>query len=144
MDFPALWVQVLKIWGAIIISSSRSCFKKSHLKKHILRRWTHWTNGSPVKSGGQLHMGLWLTTLQVALNPHEPGQGSTHFWLLQACVRGQSELTMHSGLQVGGVPKNPNTQEQTGWPLISLQTLFGPHGEGEHGFPFMVSMTMTW
>ena len=112
------------------------------LKPEILRRGTHWTNGSPVSSGGQPHMGLWLTTLQVALNPHVPEHGLTHFWLLQACVRGQSELTVHSGLQVGGAPKNPATQEQTGWPLISRQTLLGPQGEGEHGLPFTVSVIM--
>ena len=46
---------------------------------------------------------------------------------------------MHSGLQVGGAPKYPATQEQTGCPLISRQILFGPHGVGEHGLPFSVS-----
>lgn len=80
--------------------------------------------------------------LQRALNPHEPGQGFTHFWLLQASERGQSVLTIHSGLQVGGAPRYPATQEQTGCPLISRQILFGPHGEGEQGFSFTVSIVI--
>ena len=50
---------------------------------------------------------------------------------------------MHSGLQVGGAPRNPDTQEQTGCSLICRQTLFGPHGVGEQGFLFTVSINIT-
>ena len=64
----------------------------------------HWLNGSPVKPGGHWHTGLWLVTWHLALFPHTPGQGSTHFWLIHAVSCEQSELTTHSGLQAGGVP----------------------------------------
>ena len=42
------------------------------------------TNGSPVSSLGQLQIGLWLMTRQTAFSPQTPGQGSLHFWLIQA------------------------------------------------------------
>lgn len=41
---------------------------------------------------------------------------------------------MHSGLQVGGLPIKPSTQEHTAWPLNSRHLLYEPHGEGLHGF----------
>lgn len=112
------------------------------LKKQILRCRIHRMKGSPVNPGKQLHMGLWLITLQIVLNPQEPGQGFTHFWLLQASDKEQSELTVHSGRQAGGAPRYPATQEHTGCWLISRQTLFGPQGEGEQGFLGMVSVTI--
>ena len=52
-------------------------------------------------------------TWHLAPTPHVPGQGSWHFWFEQASLRLQSELTTHSGLQDGGLPMNPITQEQT-------------------------------
>lgn len=40
----------------------------------------HRTNGSPVKPDGQLQIGLWLTTLQMARSAQGPGvQGFAHF-----------------------------------------------------------------
>lgn len=66
--------------------------------------------------------------------PHVPGQGSIHFWLIQALFNAQSEVVVHSGLQVGGLPKYPGKQEHTACSLITRQTLFGPQGEGLHGF----------
>ena len=78
-------------------------------------------------------MGLWFTTLHLAPMPQVPGQGSLHFWLEQAWVSGHSELTTHSGLQVGGLPMKPGTQEHTPWPFTSLHWLLGPHGEGWQG-----------
>lgn len=42
------------------------------------------TNGSPVRSLGQLQIGLWWTTRQTAFSPQTPRQGSLHFWLIQA------------------------------------------------------------
>lgn len=94
----------------------------------------HLVNGSPVYCGGQLHIGLWLTTWQMAPMPHVPGQGSTHFWLMQAWFRGHSELTTHSGLHVGGLPINPGTHEHTACPFISRHWLLGPQGDGLHGW----------
>ena len=92
------------------------------------------TNGSPVYLTGQLHIGLWLTTVHLAPTPHVPGQGSIHFWLEHASFWAHSALTTHSGRQVGGLPKYPGTHEQTACPLISRHWLFGPQGEGLHGF----------
>jgi len=42
-------------------------------------------------------------------------------------------LDTHSGLQVGGLPIKPGTQEHTACALISLHWLLGPQGEGEQG-----------
>lgn len=94
----------------------------------------HLVKGSPVRCGGQLQIGLWFTTWHWAARPHVPGHGSVHFWLEQAWFNGHSELETHSGLQVGGLPINPGTQEHTACWFISRHWLFGPHGDGEHGF----------
>lgn len=64
----------------------------------------HLVNGSPVYSGKQLHIGLWLMTWHLAPIPQVPGQGSRHFWFEQASFNLQSELTVHSGRQDGGEP----------------------------------------
>lgn len=102
---------------------------------------------------GQLQIGLWLMTRHSAFSPQTPGQGSLHFWLMQACEAGHSELvcfnldidndckeiclmktlTKHSGRQSGGMPLKPGWQEQTALLSTSLQMLFGPHGVGVHG-----------
>lgn len=42
---------------------------------------------------------------QLALFPQVPGHGSLHFWLMQALFKEHSELTVHSGLQPGGLPR---------------------------------------
>lgn len=81
----------------------------------------------------QLQIGLWLTTEHFEFKPHVPGQGFLHFWLLHASDCAQSELIMHSGLQVGGLPIYSGRQEQTAWLLKSRHWLLGPHGDGEHG-----------
>lgn len=57
-----------------------------------------------------------------------------HFWLIQAFDNEHSELTKHSGRQFGGAPKKSGWQEHTARPLLMRQILFGPHGEGSHGF----------
>lgn len=44
----------------------------------------HCKKGSPVYPGEQLQIGLWFNTWQRAFVPHVPGQGSLHFWLIQA------------------------------------------------------------
>lgn len=92
------------------------------------------TKGSPVNPALHVQIGLWFMTWQRALIPHVPGHGSLHFWCIQAWCWGQSVLTTHSGLHVGGVPTNPSWQEHTPWPSTSLQLLYGPQGEGTHGF----------
>lgn len=90
-------------------------------------------NGSPVKPGVQLHIGLWVITWQRAFRPQVFGHGSTHFLLTQALFCGHSELTIHSGWHEGGVPIKPLSQVHTLWPLMTRQRLFGPHGDGWHG-----------
>lgn len=90
-------------------------------------------NGSPLKLVGQLQIGLWFTTWQIALIPQVPTQGFLHFWLIHASFGLQSVLVIHSGLHVGGLPKKPGRQVQTAWPLISRHWLFGPQGVGLQG-----------
>lgn len=99
----------------------------------------HLVNGSPVCPGEQAQTGLWLMTEQWALRPHVPGQGSWHFWLMQALFWAHSELTVHSGLQPGGDPMYVGRQEQTACPLISRHWLLGPQGDGWQG---LVGVTM--
>lgn len=53
---------------------------------------------------------------------------------MQAFSFEHSELVMHSGRQLGGLPKYSSEQAHEGEPAISLQTELGPHGEGSHGF----------
>lgn len=81
-----------------------------------------------------MQIGVWLITLHCAPTPHDPGHGSLHFSLMQAKLLGHSEFTIHSGLQLGGLPINPFRQEQDGEPPISRHCEFGPHGEGAQGF----------
>ena len=59
-------------------------------------------------------------TRQRALMPQVPGQGSMHFWLLQASFNEHSGLIVHSGRHVGGEPKNPGIHEQTGCSFMTL------------------------
>ena len=61
-------------------------------------------------------------------------QGSTHFWFSQDLSNKHSELVRHSGRQLGGEPVKLGIQEQMAWPFISLHWLWGPQGEGWHGF----------
>lgn len=74
-----------------------------------------------------------MTTLHSALAPHVPGHGSTHCCCTQALVSAHSELRRHSGLQLGGPPKYPFRQEQTGLGPSLLHSLYGPHGSGLQG-----------
>lgn len=91
-------------------------------------------NGSPSYPDGHEQTGTWLMTLHIALDPHEPRHGSTHFILIQALSLLQSVLITHSGLQFGGLPKNPKIQEHDGIPPISLHSAFSPQGDGKQGF----------
>lgn len=49
----------------------------------------------------QEQIGLWLLTLQMALGPQTPGQGSIQALFTQAFSDGQSEFKTHSGLSSG-------------------------------------------
>jgi hypothetical protein len=48
------------------------------------------------------------------------------------------QLTVHSLIQFGGLPKNSGRQEQTATPFRTLHWLLGPHGFGWQG-----SLSMT-
>ena len=66
--------------------------------------------------------------------PHNPGQGSTHFWFLQTLFLGQSGFWVHSGLQdKNGSPKYPGIQIQVAALSLLLQTALSPQGLGEQG-----------
>ena len=81
-----------------------------------------------------MQMGTWFRTLQYAFTPQRPGHGSWHFRLMQALSEEQSELTTHSGRQLGGEPIISGRQEH--WqrsPITRGGLLFGPHGFGSHG-----------
>ena len=93
----------------------------------------HLEDGSPVKPCLQLHIGLWFITSQRVFIPQVPGQGSEHFWFIQALLGEHSALTKHSGRQAGGIPIYDVKQEQTAWSLTTLHWLFGPQGDGLQG-----------
>lgn len=62
--------------------------------------------------------------------PQGPGQGEIHFRLTQVFSDEHSELTTHSGLQLGGDPWYSGKHEHTLTPFEIRHWLFGPHGEG--------------
>jgi hypothetical protein len=64
----------------------------------------HPVNGSPVYPEIQRQIGECLTTVQVVLDPQDPGQGSLHFSFWHARFPGHSALMVHSGLQLGARP----------------------------------------
>lgn len=76
--------------------------------------------GSPVYPSGQTHDGVWFNTIQLAPDPHDPGQGSLHFSLIQAKLLKQSEFIIHSGRQFGGDPVYSGKQLQEAEPCASL------------------------
>lgn len=43
-------------------------------------------------------------TMQCALRPQDPGQGSMHFSRMHALLLIHSGFMVHSGLQLGGAP----------------------------------------
>ena len=90
--------------------------------------------GSPWYSLLQTQIGMWFRTWHEALMPHRPGQGSTHFWFLQASSEGQSLLKIHSGLQFGGEPIIPDWQVQSHRsPFLLGGLAYGPQGSGLQG-----------
>ena len=72
--------------------------------------------------------------------PQEPGHGSWHFLFMQAWSKEQSELIIHSGLHVGGILMYSGKHEHVGWLLFILQILFGPQGDGRHGFSGLLTI----
>lgn len=81
-------------------------------------------------------LGWWLLVWQTEPIPQVFGHGSAHRLLIHARSDGHSLDTRHSGRHCGGVPMKFGWHEQTAWPALSLQLLFGPHGLGEHGWSF--------
>ena len=110
--------------------------------RYLLVILIHWENGSPLKPLLQTQIGIWFLTLQYALTPHRPGQGSWHFLLMQALSDGHSTLITHSGLQFGGEPIICGWQEHWHlYPLVNGGLLLGPQGFGSHG---STSATTAW
>lgn len=107
----------------------RSC---STAATSILQR----KNGSPVYPISQMHIGVWLTTLHSAFNPHEPEHGFRHFLLIQARFVAQSVLLVHSGRQFGGDPINSARHLQSALSPFSVHCELGPHGDGWQGLTF--------
>lgn len=66
----------------------------------------------------QEQIGMWLRILHSDMIPHDPGQGSLHFCCIQALFEEQSELTVHSGRQFGGLPMYVDKQAQDDNPPI--------------------------
>lgn len=117
-----------------IQGSERTRPSAQNVVKILLSSLKHRLKGSPTKFVGQLQIGLCITVLQRALCPQVPGHGSIHLIFWQALSNAHSELTIHSGLQCGGAFMLPSKQEQTGLSFCTRHTLYGPHGDGTHGF----------
>lgn len=81
-------------------------------------------------------MGVWLTTLHSAFNPHEPRHGSWHFLFMQAILNAHSVLLVHSGRQFGGNPMKSGKHLQSALSPFSTHCELGPHGDGKHGLIF--------
>lgn len=93
------------------------------------RTGLHCMNALPVLLGGHVQTAMWFTTSQLALVPQVLIHGLTHLFLTHALSMGHSELIVHSGRHSKyGSPLYSGIQEQT----PSLQTAFGPHGDGLH------------
>ena len=81
-----------------------------------------------------MQTGTCALTLQLALTPHRPGQGSTHLLLEQVLSVGQSWLNWHSGRQLGGEPIMAGKQLQSQRvPAGRGGLLYNPQGLGLHG-----------
>lgn len=81
---------------------------KTHCKEVLnllhIGTGTQLVNASPEYPLGHVQDGVWLITVQIAFVPQDPGHGFLHLFLIQALLPIQSELTEHSGWQLGGVP----------------------------------------
>lgn len=56
---------------------------------------------------------------------------------MHASMLEHSGLMVHSGLQLGGIPKYPTKQEQEGDLPMLRHSELGPHGDGTQGFTNM-------
>lgn len=90
----------------------------------------------PVKPGEQEQLTALLITLHSAFSPHDPGQGSWHFELIQDIVDGQSGFITHSGLQFGGVPMYDGRHAHSRLLFTFRQREFGPQVDGLQGSGF--------
>lgn len=100
----------------------------------------HKANAFPDIPGGQLHIGTWLYTLQIAFCPQVPGQGSAHLFRIHALLRGQSVFKTHSGRQPEyGSPRYSGIHVQ----MPSLHWALDPQGEGLHGFIGSASISVS-
>ena len=89
---------------------------------------------SPVYPWLQLQMGLWFLTEHWAFLPQVPGQGSLHFFWIQARWLGHSVLMRHSGLQpTYGSPMWSGIQRQDPALSRALHSALAPQGEGLQG-----------
>lgn len=62
---------------------------------------------------------------------------------MQALFEVQSEFKMHSGRHPSyGFPMYSGKHEHEPAPFCSLQTAFGPHGEGVHGVGLSVGVSV--
>ena len=80
-----------------------------------------------------MQIGMWFRTRHLAFIPHNPGQGSWQWRVIQASSVGQSELIVHSGLQLGGEPIKSGRHEQSHRSPFCLFLLFNPQGSGSQG-----------
>merc|ERR1719295_1951036 len=83
--------------------------------------------GAPPNCRPDTLVGNWVVRLSW------PGQGSLQRCCMHAVVWLHSELTRHSGRQLGGAPIMATSQEQTQTPFCSLCWLYAPQGLGSHG-----------
>lgn len=96
----------------------------------VLIKGLHWTNALPSIPPGQLHIGMWFRTSQMAFWAQVPGHGFIHLLLRQAFSLEHSEFSMHSGRHPKyGSPLYSGKHVQI--PLIHW--VFDPQGDGLHG-----------
>lgn len=126
-----------------LIEGISAMLRKQNEKWYLPRTGVQPLNGSPVYWSLHLHDGVWLITVHWVLVPHDPSQGSTHLWLMQARLAGHSGFIVHSGRQFGDVPRYVGKHEQAGLSLITLHSAFGPHGVGMHGFCGWIGVSST-
>lgn len=122
-----------KIYVEEFISRTHYDLYYEILSIHLLSCTIQAIVGSPVYLGRQLHIGVWLITWHSAFMAQAPGQGSLHFWFMQAKCPGHSLLLTHSGRHEGGDPEKPGKHEQEGTFPLTWHWAFAPQGDGTHG-----------
>lgn len=131
------WSQLKSVWirldSAILFCSQWIRGWQTHLLSSDCTWTLHLTNGSPTAPFSHSQMAMWSTTEHLALSPQAFAHGSTHFRFMQAKFRAQSEFTLHSGRQYGGIPLNSGKHEHDGLPLSGRHLELGPQGLGTQG-----------